>query len=72
MSMPSHIFAVTLTSGERQQLLRLVEQHGTPSQREHLGQLVAAAPDLGSISALAATVEAPGRQPGSRSAEAPR
>ena len=67
MTTSPHVFAITVTSGERAQLLRLVEQHGAPAQQQHLGQLVAAAPDLGSISALAKTVDAPGRQAGSRS-----
>jgi len=38
--------------------LRLTEE-----ERAHLGHLVAAAPDLGSVRELAATVDVPGRQP---------
>jgi len=68
MSGSPHIFGIAVTSGERRELLRLVEAFGTPAQREHLGHLVEAAPDMGSIAALAASVEAPGRQPGSRAA----
>jgi hypothetical protein len=60
----SHIFAVTLTSGERNQLLRLAEQHGTP----HLAGLLERAPDMGSVNALAASVETPGRMTGARGA----
>jgi hypothetical protein len=65
MSSSPHVFAITVTSGERAQLLRLVERHGTPAQQAHLGHRVTAAPDLGSVSALAKTVDVPGRQPGS-------
>lgn len=65
MSSP-HIYGITVTGSERLQLLRLVERHGTPAQREHLGGLVAHAPDMGSIAALVATVETPGRMAGVR------
>lgn len=54
-----HIYAITVTSGERAELLRLVERHGTPAQRAHLGHLVAAAPDMGSVRELAAGVSLP-------------
>jgi hypothetical protein len=65
-SSPPHVFAITVTTGERRQLERLIERHGTAAERQHLGHLVAAAPDLGSVSALAKTVDVPGRQAGSR------
>jgi hypothetical protein len=64
MSSDPHVFAITVTSRERRELLRLVEQHGTLAQQEHLGHLVAAAPDMGSIRALAASVEKPERAAG--------
>ena len=66
--MSSHLYGIVVTSGERLQLARLLEQHGSAHQQQQLGGLISSAPDLGSIAELAASVEAPGRQPGSRSA----
>ena len=68
MSGDPHDFAIIVTTGERRQLERLIEQHGTPAQREHLGHLVAAAPDMGTVRALAGSVETPGRMAGVRGA----
>jgi hypothetical protein len=64
MSSSPHVFGIVVTTAERQQLVRLLERHGTPAQREHLGHLVEAAPDLGSVAELAASVDSPGRMPG--------
>jgi hypothetical protein len=62
----SHLYGIVVTAGERQQLFRLLERHGSARQQEHLGRLVSSAPDLGSIAELAATVDNAGRQQGSR------
>jgi hypothetical protein len=64
VSSEPHVFALTVTSGERRELLRLVERHGTP----HLAGLLDRAVDMGSVRSLAASINAPGRMPGVRPA----
>ena len=61
------VYGVVLLPGERAQLLHLIDQHGTPGLQERIRPLVANACDLGSLRELAASVEPPGRQAGSRS-----
>ena len=61
-SKPPHVYGLVLLPSERNALASLIERYGTESQREHLGHLISAAPDMGSVAALAATIETPGRQ----------
>ncbi|HEV8103306.1 MAG TPA: hypothetical protein VGP69_06180 [Gaiellaceae bacterium] len=63
MSGDPHDFAIIVTSGERRQLERLILRYGTVEQRQHLGHLVGEAVEMGTVAALAASVESPWRQP---------
>jgi hypothetical protein len=64
MTSGGHLYGIVVTAGERQQLFRLLERHGSARQQQHLGHLVSKAADLGSIAELAATVDTPGRVAG--------